>query len=112
MNFEPLEKIANAVLYEGFMLYPYRKSSVKNQQRWHFGTLGPAGGADPSLMQTEVLVEGGKDTAIDVKVRFLQQEIERETELSGFTLSSESQRRVFSSPPIQGELEVDLRPSE
>ena len=44
MNFEPLEKIANAVLYEGFLLYPYRKSSVKNQQRWHFGTLGPVAG--------------------------------------------------------------------
>ena len=41
MNWEPIEKIANAVLYEGFLLYPYRKSSVKNQQRWHFGTLGP-----------------------------------------------------------------------
>ena len=29
MNFEPVEKIANAVLYEGFLLYPYRRSSVK-----------------------------------------------------------------------------------
>ena len=46
MNFESVEKIANAVLYEGFLLYPYRKSSVKNQQRWHFGTLGPKGDAD------------------------------------------------------------------
>src|SRR6476661_2123045 len=52
MNFEPLEKIANAVLYEGFLLYPYRKSAVKNQQRWHFGTIGAPGGADPVLMQT------------------------------------------------------------
>ena len=43
MNFEPLEKIANAVLYEGFLLYPYRKSAEKNRQRWHFGTLGPRG---------------------------------------------------------------------
>ncbi len=42
MNSEAIEKIANAVLYEGFMLYPYRNSSVKNQQRWHFGVLYPA----------------------------------------------------------------------
>jgi hypothetical protein len=106
VNFEPLEKIANALLYEGFMLYPYRKSSVKNQQRWHFGTLGPLGGADPTLMQTECLVESDGSTAINVKVRFLQQEIERETELCGFLPGSGLQRHAFSFPPIQGELEV------
>ena len=32
-----MEEIANAILYEGYMLYPYRASSVKNQQRWNFG---------------------------------------------------------------------------
>ena len=74
MNFEPLEKIANAVLYEGFLLYPYRKSSIKNQQRWHFGTLGPRGGTDPTEMQTECLVESSCDAVIDLKIRFLQDE--------------------------------------
>ncbi len=35
MNFEPLEKIANAVLFEGFMLYPYRRtSSAGTSERW------------------------------------------------------------------------------
>jgi len=106
VNFEPLEKIANAVLYEGFMLYPYRKSSVKNRQRWHFGTIGPVGGADANSMQTECLVEGDRQTAVDVKVRFLQQEVEREMELCGFPLDSEAQRPVFSFSPIQAELQV------
>ena len=106
MNFEPLEKIANAVLYEGFLLYPYRKSSVKNQQRWHFGTVGPAAAADANVMQTECLVEGDAATAIDLKVRFLQQEIEREIELSSIRFDSEGDRRMFSFPPIQGKLEV------
>ncbi len=78
MNFEPLEKIANAVLYEGFLLYPYRKSSFKNQQQWHFGTLGPEGGSDPSMMQTQCLVEGDDRTQVELKVRFLQDETERE----------------------------------
>src|ERR1700691_6415488 len=41
MNFDRVEKIAEAVLYEGYMLYPYRPSSVKNQQRWNFGVLCP-----------------------------------------------------------------------
>ena len=80
VNWEPIEKIANAVLYEGFLLYPYRKSAVKNQQRWHFGTLGPEGGSEPVAMQTQCLVEGG---AVDIKIRFLQGEIEREVEFEG-----------------------------
>ena len=41
MNFATVEKIANAVLYEGYILYPYRPSSTKNRQRWNFGTLYP-----------------------------------------------------------------------
>ena len=32
--------IADAVLYEGYLLYPYRASSSKNRSRWQFG--GPA----------------------------------------------------------------------
>jgi len=41
VNLEQVERIAEAVLYEGYMLYPYRPSSVKNQQRWNFGVLYP-----------------------------------------------------------------------
>jgi hydrogenase maturation protease len=74
---ELAEKIANAVLYEGYILYPYRPSSVKNRQRWTFGGIYPAaysrgaGGADACAMQTECLVEAGEGTRIDVRVRFL-----------------------------------------
>jgi hypothetical protein len=107
VNFEPLEKIANAVLYEGFMLYPYRKSSVKNQQRWHFGTLGPAEGADRSMMQTECLIEGDLLTAIHIKVRFLQDEIERELVFLGLSLGIPPERRLFSFPPIDGAVEIE-----
>jgi hypothetical protein len=77
MNRELAEKIANAVLYEGYILYPYRPSSVKNRQRWTFGGIYPAaysqgaGGADACAMQTECLVEAGAGTRIDVRVRFL-----------------------------------------
>jgi hypothetical protein len=41
MNFESAEKIAAAVLYEGYILYPYRPTAIKNRQRWNFGTLYP-----------------------------------------------------------------------
>jgi hypothetical protein len=107
MNFEPLEKIANAVLYEGFLLYPYRKSSFKNQKSWHFGTLGPEGGSDPSMMQTQCLVEGDEKTRIDFKIRFLQDEIEREVSPDGLALATESVRHEFEFPPVDGTVEVE-----
>ena len=78
MNLERVEKIAEAVLYEGYMLYPYRPSSVKNQQRWNFGVLYPRAyceqqqGSDAWMMQTECLVRTVASTRITVKVRFLQ----------------------------------------
>jgi len=40
MNQTIVDQIAAAVLYEGYMLYPYRPS-VKNRQRWTFGGLYP-----------------------------------------------------------------------
>ena len=36
-----VKRIADAVLYEGYMLYPYRPSAVKNRQRFNFGVLYP-----------------------------------------------------------------------
>jgi hydrogenase maturation protease len=78
VNLDHVEKIAEAVLYEGYMLYPYRPSSVKNQQRWNFGVLCPAsycsqqGGNERDFMQTEVLISDHPDISITVKVRFLQ----------------------------------------
>ena len=67
MNIGAVEQIAKAVLYEGYMLYPYRPSSVKNQQRWNFGVLCPLSyseaqdGSEACAMQTECLVEGRFD---------------------------------------------------
>jgi len=78
VNFDQVEKIADAVLYEGYMLYPYRPSSVKNQRRWNFGVLCPRSyseqqqGSDAWMMQTECLVKANPSTRLVVKVRFLQ----------------------------------------
>lgn len=71
------KKIAEAVLYEGYLLWPYRRSARKNQQRWTFGGVYPReysearGGDDPWIMQTQCLVSGGEGTVIEVGVRFL-----------------------------------------
>jgi hypothetical protein len=75
--FDALERIADAVLYEGYVLYPYRASSTKNQFRWQFGVVAPRPSHDegePWFAQTECLVESAAATAprLMVRVRFLR----------------------------------------
>jgi len=72
MNIEAVEKIANAVLYEGYILYPYRPSAIKNQHRFNFGVLYPQEYGEAWEMRTECLVEGSAKSTIEVKIRFLQ----------------------------------------
>jgi hypothetical protein len=78
MNPSTVDKIADAVLYEGYILYPYRASSRKNRQRFTFGRVYPEAyskaqsGAEPSLMQTECLLQArAKTPTLEVRVRFL-----------------------------------------
>lgn len=74
---DAVRRIADAVLYEGYLLWPYRKSALKNQHRWTFGGVFPAaysaqrGGGDAAQMQAQCLLEGGADTQLEVAVRFL-----------------------------------------
>jgi hypothetical protein len=85
---DDVRRIADAVLYEGYVLWPYRRSALKNQRRWTFGGVYPeahnaAHPDDASLMQTECLVEGG-DPRIEVRVRFLhvvQRQVRRGEEI-------------------------------
>ncbi|MGI8889968.1 MAG: hypothetical protein ACR2G0_04190 [Chthoniobacterales bacterium] len=78
MNTELVEKVVNAVLYEGYILYPYRATSAKNRERFTFGRVYPEDysvaqhGAEPCSMQTECLVRNeSKDAVVAISVRFL-----------------------------------------
>ncbi|MBA2637517.1 MAG: hypothetical protein H0U79_04730 [Solirubrobacterales bacterium] len=75
---DPVRAIADAVLYEGYVLWPYRRSALKNAQRFTFGGVYPrahaqgrVAGDDPSTMQTQCLVEGGPGARVGVGIRFL-----------------------------------------
>jgi hydrogenase maturation protease len=75
---DPIRAIADAVLYEGYVLWPYRRSALKNAQRWTFGGVYPRAhalareaGDDPWTMQTQCLVEGDSCTEVSLGVRFL-----------------------------------------
>lgn len=81
MNSDPLlDRIVEAVLYEGYLLYPYRASAKKNQERFTFGRVYPEAyhdsqkGAEPCAMRTECLLrpEPDEDTRLRIAVRFLQ----------------------------------------
>lgn len=74
--FERARTIADAVLYEGYLLYPYRASAEKNQMRWQFGVLMPPMWAQGEFQenwfhQTELLVEPEEATALHLRCRFL-----------------------------------------
>jgi hypothetical protein len=74
---DPLDQIVEAVLYEGYVLWPYRRSAIKNQQRWTFGGVYPAaysrttGGTDRDLVRTDCLIEAGLGDSVEISIRFL-----------------------------------------
>ncbi|MER6472741.1 hypothetical protein [Streptomyces collinus] len=85
--FAQVSGVADAVLYEGYLLYPYRRSSAKNRVRWQFGVLLPrdwveadgplapglSGSADSWYQQTECLLRVRRPGAlVRVRVRYLQ----------------------------------------
>jgi hypothetical protein len=79
MSVELARQIADAILFEGYVLYPYRASAQKNQARWQFGVLAVSGSDEPTTSQTEFLIEGvGNDEAaagggeLAILLRFLQ----------------------------------------
>ena len=77
MTLTAARQVADAVLYEGYLLYPYRASSSKNQIRWQFGVLGPdgaavAGDGEAPQLSTEVVLESRGPACLDVFLRFLQ----------------------------------------
>ena len=77
MNFVAARAVADAVMYEGYILYPYRASAAKNRSRWQFGVVMAPGytAVDPSeraFAQTECVLELRADPAVEVVIRFLQ----------------------------------------
>jgi len=110
------EQIAATLLYEGYILYPYRASSAKNRSRWTFGSLFPQdfGDGEPSRLQVQCLLrsgppagssgsreaagapEAGEAPQLRVRVRFLQvvqrstwqQAIEREVSPGRFAFAA------------------------
>jgi hypothetical protein len=77
MNLPQVNEVVEAVLYEGYILYPYRPTAKKNRQRFTFGRVYPhdyniaQNGAEPFVMRTECLLTGEHETRLEVSVCFL-----------------------------------------
>jgi hypothetical protein len=91
-RFAPALAVANAVLYEGYLLYPYTASSAKNRVRWQFGVVVPRaylseGTGEAADQQTEVLLEptGGEAARVTALLRFLHVEARRVEAYAGGT---------------------------
>lgn len=67
-TFDRARAIADAILWEGYVLYPYRRSSSKNRMRFQWGVVGPA--EFPTMTSTVLLETGCVDT-VWLRVRFL-----------------------------------------
>ena len=66
---DPVRAIADAVLYEGYALWPYTRSALKNQRRWTWGGVYPPAHAaahpdDPCAMVAQVRCDD--PAAVDV----------------------------------------------
>jgi len=77
VDLDAVRRIADAVLYEGYVLYPYRASAQKNRSRWQFGVVMAPGYAavDPSesnFIRAECVLEHSEQPAVQVILRFLQ----------------------------------------
>jgi hypothetical protein len=111
---DPVDVIARTLLYEGYLLYPYRPSAVKNRHRFNFGVLYPEAycrsSTEVSECQTECLIQGNADTRFDVRVRFLQL-AERQRENQTVDSWPEAvEREVFVPQMAVGEAERSPTP--
>jgi hypothetical protein len=133
MNFDSVEKIAAAILYEGYILYPYRPTAIKNRQRWNFGTLYPRVYAqaqrpeEPYRLVAECLAVADAQASLDVRLRFLQlvrqqqssslltdpslawdEAMERTSEHSALRLSDLIASPLSITAMTDGDLQIDL----
>ena len=122
MSSDMLEQIVDSLMYEGYILYPYRRSSRKNQrERFTFGRIYPEAfaevqdGREPCLMQTQCLVRGTAAT-VAVRIQFLQpvlrgasawlEAVERQVNAPPQSVAGRRIRVPFRFDPCEGAIEI------
>jgi hypothetical protein len=81
MSLDDVRSVADAVLYEGYLLYPYRANSAKNHSRWQFGVLGPpkaaasSFGEEPGMAMQCLVAPRHLPGHVTIHLRFLQLQV-------------------------------------
>ncbi|QGK69722.1 hypothetical protein GIY23_09515 [Allosaccharopolyspora coralli] len=93
VTFDDAREIADAVLYEGYLLYPYRASAAKNQVRWQFGVLAPPVFASEeagefATARTECVMDARPGATVRIRLRFLHVQQRRVEDESGRSVDS------------------------
>jgi hypothetical protein len=116
VSLDAVRRIADAVLYEGYILYPYRASAQKNRSRWQWGVImGPGyAAADPSersFTQAEVVLEHSGQPSAAIVLRFLQVQ-RRSTEAGAASSEAEASEAAAAAPAwdeaVEREIEVTV----
>ncbi|MFF0633270.1 hypothetical protein ACFYTS_12300 [Nocardia sp. NPDC004151] len=108
--------VADAVLYEGYLLYPYHANARKNQSRWQFGVLGPEGAAaagfgEESALAAQFLVDASPAATLRLTIRFLQLQRRTVEDATGRTVPElRAGARVWTGWDEAVEQEIDSGP--
>jgi hypothetical protein len=111
------------VLYEGYLLYPYRASALKNQLPWQFGIVAPRNpdGADPEpwFSQTDCYVEAAPDARLQLRLRCLtvgsqaEKGVRQSIDVGPFELGDTARHDVgLDVPGIAARLLIDVTPAD
>ncbi len=93
-----LENLTRTLLYEGYALYPYYRSAIKNQKPIPFGVIFPKDynafhEHSHSNMQSQCIVTGSDNLTLNIDVRFLHL---RKTELFEYNKNENDYVPVFN----------------
>jgi hypothetical protein len=116
---ESARAVADAVLYEGFLLFPYGKSALKNQMPFQFGVVMPQDYPDPTeppYLRSEFVSCASKDEQPEVEgaLRFLHiagEPIEREIPFT-FSVARKRTTVPFTVDDLCGEIELAAESDE
>lgn len=105
---DEVRRLADAVLYEGYLLWPYRHSALKNQRRWTFGAVHPPAHSrehsdDRSVVRAECLVVPAAGATVEVTVRFLHVVVREDG------CEEATEREIASGPLAVGALVAGAR---
>jgi len=76
LSFERARTVVDALLWNGYVLYPYGAAGERSRSRWQLGVLAPPAWAESNgeatWQETDCLVAPGPGAKLDVRVRFLR----------------------------------------